>query len=873
MSPPSESTSRSRLRARLADDRVRRWVVLLLVTIASALLVIEFGSAPTREYSVDEVADRDVRAQRSFEYVDLTETNFRRAEAESKVRPVFSYDGSTSGRIQSRLHESFGMARRLRADLLLEAQADGRETLDLAELSSISQRFKESLQVHLEPEDLELIASARWSQELEDRSAELLSVGMSGYIVADRNTLPVGESAVTVLRLIRDGDSTRQEETVLYDFSRISDPKDARQRISIHALESGVETDSVQQAAIALARAAIRPNFSYDQRETVEREQAAVAAVPDVVMQVSRGTALARQGDVLTARQVGMISALSNSQARFGSAHIVLALVAVIGLLVVGVHQYALGAFARQVKRSRDLEAAAVLLLLVLATARLIVGASTPLGMALGNVPPNAFWYLAPVAGGAMMVRILVNAEMALMWTLLSSVILGLMMDQDVLFTLFFVISGVTAAGAVAGSRERVTVLRAGVVAGLFNATAALLLSLVQVYLGDPSGTSIEQGTHPMWSVGFAFAGGALSGVLVLGLVPLFELFGFVTDYRLLELANLNHPLLRQLMLRAPGTYHHSVTVAQLSEAAAEAIGANALQTRVACYFHDIGKAVNPKYFIENQRGGPNPHDKLPPRTSARVIINHVTDGEAIALQYKLPRPIIDGITMHHGTGLIQYFYAMALRNAKPGETVNEADFRYPGSLPDTREAGIMMLADKVEAATRTLKDKSPESLRGLIQKLVNATLVDGQLEKCPLTIKDLYTIIDAFVETLLGIYHHRIDYPGIPKRAPTAPANTTGDRSSGPVITLEIPNPLAAAPPAEPTPLADPPPAPDAPPPPSAPPERDAHSDGQSGPINPQTGLPFLRPPRSITAAEDYESADHIPTSQHWTRRDPNGK
>ncbi len=862
MNEPTPRPQTGTLRALLTGDRFRRWVVLFLVAVASALLVVEFAGPAPKAYEAGDVADRDIRARRSFEYIDQVETAALRSAAEEQVRPVFTYDDGVSGRIQSRIHDAFAMARRMWADAMLDAGTEGRETLTVAELSNISRQFKASLQVHLDPEDLQLIADNGWSEALEGRSAQLLEVGMSGFIIADRATLPVGETAVSVLRLVRDGDTTRQDESIVYDFSRISDPSDARQRISLHALEDGNETDGVEKSAIALARAAIRPNLSYDQRETVERRQAAILSVPDVVLQVSRGTSLARQGDVLTDKQVAMIAALSSSRARFGSARIVLALIAVIGLLGVGIYQYAMGAFPRRTSRSRDLEAASILLLVVLAAARLIVGASTPLGVAIGNIPPNVFWYLAPVAGGAMLVRILINAEMALIWTLVAAVVLGVMMDQDVLFTLFFVISGITAAGAVAGSRERVAVLRAGVLAGLFNAAAALLLSLVHVYLHDPGGLATDQVARPLWAVGFAFTGGALSGVLVLGLVPLFELFGFVTDYRLLELANLNHPLLRQLMLRAPGTYHHSVTVAQLSEAAAEAVGANALQTRVACYFHDIGKAVNPKYFIENQRGGPNPHDKLPPRTSARVIINHVTDGEAIALQYKLPQPVIDGIVMHHGTGLIQYFYAMALRGAKPGETVSEADFRYPGRLPDTREAGIMMLADKVEAATRTLKDKSPESLRGLIQKLVNATLMDGQLEKCPLTIKDLYTIIEAFVETLLGIYHHRIDYPGIPKRpAPTGPP--TGDRPSGPLITLEIQNPLAQQKAAEP----------EAAVPPTPPPDDVPQTESASGPIDPQTGLPFMRPERSITPDEDYESADHIPTPHQWARGNPDGK
>ncbi len=861
--PETDEPPRS-IRNLVINDRLRRLVVLILVAVASALLVVEFSGPPPRAYTVGEVADRDIRARRTFEYVDTVETDARRLEAEDKVRPVFTYDGAVSGRIQNRIRSAFDTVRQLRADALLEARAEERETLSSAELSELSRQFLASLQLRLDPEELELIERNHWSEALESRSVELLAEGMTGFIIADRNALPVGETAVTVLRMVRDGDTTRQEETILYDFSRIADPADARQTISLHALEDANEASDIEKSAITLARAAVRPNFSYDQRETVERRQEAVASVPDVVREVSRGTSLVRPGDVIDSKDVAMIAALSTSRARFGSARIVLALVAILGLLAVGIYQYARGAFPRQTSRSRDIEAASILLLVVLGAARLIVGASTPLGFSLGNVPENAFWYLTPLAGGAMLVRILLNAELALIWTLLASVILGLMMDQDVLFTLFFVLSGVTAAGAVAGSRERVTVLKAGVFAGLFNAAAALLLSLVQVYLQDPAGLNAEAVGRPLWAVSFAFFGGALSGVLVLGLVPIFEVFGFVTDYRLLELANLNHPLLRQLMLRAPGTYHHSVTVAQLSEAAAEAVGANGLQTRVACYFHDIGKAVHPKYFIENQRGGPNPHDKLSPHASARVIINHVVDGEAIALQYKLPQPIIDGIVMHHGTGLIQYFYAMALKEAKPGEVVREADFRYPGRLPDTREAGIIMLADKVEAATRTLKDKSPENLRALIQKLVNATLMDGQLEKCPLTIKDLYAIIDAFNETLLGIYHHRIDYPGLPSRE--VPSETSAaDRPSGPVITLEIQNPLT-----QPSPS-------DADDSGALPPEAPAVEipvvESATGPIDPQTGLPFMRPQRGITPDEDYESAEHILSPQEWPRGNRDGK
>jgi putative nucleotidyltransferase with HDIG domain len=283
--------------------------------------------------------------------------------------------------------------------------------------------------------------------------------------------------------------------------------------------------------------------------------------------------------------------------------------------------------------------------------------------------------------------------------------------------------------------------------------------------------------------------------------MPLFEAAGFVTDYRLMELANLNHPLLRQLMLRAPGSYHHSVLVGTLAEAACEEVGANALQARVAAYFHDVGKALKPQYFIENQRGEVNRHTTLDPHTSARVIINHVLDGGRLALEYKLPQPIIDNIYMHHGTGLLQYFFAQARLQADDPSSVDEATFRYPGPKPSTREAGIIMLADKVEAATRTIREPNEENIRAMINQIINSVMADGQFERCPLTFQEIYTIADSFVQVLLGIYHQRIEYPATRaiSRGSTPPDDASADAEpeavgtarTGTIITLEIPNPF----------------------------------------------------------------------------------
>jgi putative nucleotidyltransferase with HDIG domain len=264
----------------------------------------------------------------------------------------------------------------------------------------------------------------------------------------------------------------------------------------------------------------------------------------------------------------------------------------------------------------------------------------------------------------------------------------------------------------------------------------------------------------------------------------------------MLELASLNHPLMKQLMLRAPGTYHHSVIVGTLAEAACEAIGANGLQAKIAAYFHDIGKALKPRYFVENQRGGVNRHNELSPEQSAAIIISHVTEGARMAREHKLPQPIIDNILMHHGTGILQYFFAKAKLEATDPSRVDEAVYRYPGPKPNTREAGVIMLSDKVEAATRTIKNPTEANVRAMINRIVNSVMADDQFSDCPMTFREIYTVADTFVTVLMGIYHQRIEYPqtaGISQAAPMPQPDRAALPPAG-TITLDLDRPAAAA-------------------------------------------------------------------------------
>jgi len=266
------------------------------------------------------------------------------------------------------------------------------------------------------------------------------------------------------------------------------------------------------------------------------------------------------------------------------------------------------------------------------------------------------------------------------------------------------------------------------------------------------------------YEIGLGFVGGVLSGLLVTGLAPLLEPLGYITDVRLLEIANLNHPLLRQLALEAPGTYHHSIMVGNLVEVAAESIGANPLLARVGAYYHDIGKVgrkTKPSYFIENQARGPNPHDKLEPSMSALILQSHVKHGVEKARENKLGRPILDMIQQHHGSTLIKFFYNKAVERAgKNGIMVPEDKYHYPGPRPNTKEAALIMLADVVEAACRTLPDPTPARIQKRVQELILGLFNEGQLEQSNLTLKDLHSITRSYVRSLQGILHTRIQYP-----------------------------------------------------------------------------------------------------------------
>lgn len=374
------------------------------------------------------------------------------------------------------------------------------------------------------------------------------------------------------------------------------------------------------------------------------------------------------------------------------------------------------------------------------------------------KLSPSSFYSLMPVVSGAMIAALILSFSAGVLFILANVMLAGLVLQGNLEFELFFLTSSLLGFQMMRNAKSRGRILEVGLQLGLFNMLCLFMLDLANNNLFSGAFTNEEFVIRMV----LALAGGFLNSLFVLILMPIFEsAFNYLTPIKLLEYGSLNHPLLREMIVRAPGTYHHSHMVGTLAEAACEAIGTDSLFARVASYFHDIGKMRKTPYFVENQIPGENRHEGLAPSMSALIIVSHVKEGVDMAREHKLPQRIIDIIPQHQGTKLISYFYSKAKEAEDPKiQVVDEKDYRYPGPKPQTREAGVILLADTVEAATRALKDRSPARLEEVVRNMINKNFIDGQLDECELTLRDLNVIAKSFVRILIGVYHNRIEYP-----------------------------------------------------------------------------------------------------------------
>jgi len=486
----------------------------------------------------------------------------------------------------------------------------------------------------------------------------------------------------------------------------------------------------------AILKACILPNSFPDINKTLLLQEKARQEVIPVKVPIQKGEIILNKGKVVTERDVDILQQIGLLQSSSSS---ILQLIgsAIIFFLLLTIFIF----YLYLVENKLTLQLNFYLLLSIIAAFTLI----------LGDLLKLYSWYLIPVSMASLLTGLLFNFRLGSVFGLLISTLFILIPESKLEYIFVLSIGAITGALTTLKATKRFNILQGGLIIGIINGIIILAFNLID---SIPLSESIQ-------NIGWGIAGGIISSIIAIGVLPLFEnLFNITTPIRLLELLNPTEPLLQRLLLEAPGTYHHSIIVANLAEEAAVELKANSILCRVGAFYHDIGKIKRPGLFIENQLGE-NPHKHITPTLSTLAIISHVKDGIALAKEYKLPPAIIDFIPQHHGTSLVYYFYQQAKeKGEEAGEEINKEDFRYGGPKPQSKETAIVMLADSAEASVRTLKKPTPQKIEETIQKIIDRFLYDGQFDECNLTFRDLNIIKTAFTKILASMYHSRIEYP-----------------------------------------------------------------------------------------------------------------
>ncbi|MFL5674106.1 MAG: HD family phosphohydrolase [Chloroflexota bacterium] len=519
--------------------------------------------------------------------------------------------------------------------------------------------------------------------------------------------------------------------------TELRDTEVAETRTRLAGRMAGGLDEAERMLAAELISPLVVPNSSFSEVLTAQARDRAAEGVQPVKETIRQGEVIVRNGSPLSATDIEKIDALKLREAdpdvvSFGGWFLLAVLVVL--MLLAWIWRF------RPALWHRD----NVLILIGL----LVVGATLALKLTAGR--PTLPFFL-PTAAIAILLAILLDASVATMVIAVVAIVGGAVNGNSLEFASYIFLGGM--AGVVAirrGDRLQIFV-QAAIAVFVVNALVVSVFSLL--------GARDLRGVLELWFASAASAGG--SGVAAVGtFAVLGSVFGILTVFQLLELANPSQPLLRRLLVETPGTYHHSLMVGNLAERAAEAIGADPLVTRVAAYYHDVGKLANPLAFIENQAGGDNIHDQLDPEVSAQILKQHVVDGIDLAYKAKLPKALIAFIPQHHGTAIMAYFYARASELAGPGVVVDDRKFRHAGPKPQSREAALIMLADGVEASVRSLASRDEPAIRAMVTRIIEDRVADGQFDECDLTLRDLERIREAFVGQLLGMYHTRIAYP-----------------------------------------------------------------------------------------------------------------
>ena len=734
---------------------IQRFAFVLLFSVVLAfLLTFEFHT-PTH-YQVGDIAKTEIKSPVAFEMVDEVTSEEKRLKAENTIPMIFDYDPTVFEKVSSSVYRAFRLMR-------TEIQSEQWPTSVFAREEKVKEffvhkgEFDRDLGVVVPDYIFQWLSEKKFSARMENIIIQNLSQWYEQKIVdgIDR-TIPTNKSTVTarVVQKNAHGKEVTIQKKDLMDSSMtesflVQIPK-AYKKMS----------DQDRANTLIFSRLLIYPNLTLNKQEMASRRQTARDSVLPILISVKKNQTIINRDSLIQPFHMAMMKEIEIRRSDRRKDIVTIAMGLFFLAIISVFFQYLRRFSGMRVKvDTKDVVTMGTVLLVSVIVVKIFwFFTENAIVSKFGSfIPSTVFLYAAPVAAGPMLVGLVIQSgEVVWLFTAFTAIVMGMMGELNFPFMLVTLAGGIAAARGVYSCKKRNDIYIAGIRTGLVNAlVVALVITLSHV---DQENFINEL----LVGVPAGFMGGVISSMVAMMLIPALEsIFNYTTDVKLLELSNLNHPLLKEMIVKAPGTYHHSMMVGSMVESAAEEIGANPLLGKVMCYYHDIGKMEHSNYFIENQKPGNNPHDHISPYMSRTLLVAHVKDGVELGMKYKLGQPIIDGIIQHHGTTLISFFFNKAIdQKQEDGPEVGENEFRYPGPKPQFREAALCMLADSIEAAARSLDEPTPVRLQNIVRNIIQRKFMDGQLDECNLTLRDLSKVEAAFSRILLGIYHQRIDYP-----------------------------------------------------------------------------------------------------------------
>ncbi len=754
---------------RVVSSKIQIWLYLIILSaIISLLLYPNLLVIPTENYSIGDVANKDIKASHDFLVEDKELTKQRRYEAVKSALFVYDFDRSGAN-INQRIKESFSYARK---ELEQISSIELEPTLRSEKLEQLRDKFFDLLEITEDSVLFDRLVKDNFSSHIDNTASITINQILEKGVVGNKKVLMTQKGKGIIFR-----DIDTQQELKIDDFDRFYNLESALQYFNqtTHKLIKNENVGDIVATTKHFAKLIINPNITFNKRETELKKEEAKRSVKPIYFQVKKGEMIVREGEKINPTHLWKLQTEAKLKTKAPTLSMALSMTVMIGILLALSYIVLLKRSNIFKGDSKSLIFISVTLLFMFLLVLLYNTVAEEVVRGFHFFTAQVLLFALPIALGAILISIFQGLEVAIAFSLILSILASIAVEGRIEFFVYFLIGSVLAAYGVRNCRERLVLIKTGMKVGILN--IVMSLSIQSLY-GNP------YSLVGAISVVSGFLGGVLAGVIATGFLPLIEIiFGFTTDIKLLELSSLDQPILKDLMVKAPGSYHHSVMVSNMVEATAESIHANPLLAKVSAYYHDIGKINKPLYFVENQVKGDNKHEKLAPSMSSLILISHVKDGVELAKQHRLGKEIIDIIQQHHGTSLISYFYQKAKEQSKKrggrSSPVKEEDFRYPGPKPQTKEAGLVLVADVVEAASRTLVNPTPARIQGMVQKIINNIFSDGQLDECELTLKDLNLIAKTFSKTLSGIFHSRIEYPEPIAKGETDKRKENGDSNN----------------------------------------------------------------------------------------------